>query len=826
MATRYTSHGKSFSSQATAPVTQLVLSALLFALPGSTAGKSSERADELLPVDCLLPGAVRKLGGRMTYVTQRRPIKTVAVDCEIRGGEYVAYDRADYGTAMTIWLPLADSGDPKAQNYVGEIYEKGLGVDPNYKLAAQWYRKSAEQDYTAAQINLGQLYERGQGVEQSTDVATQWYEKASGLSKKLAKAVSFAVAPPQEGARLELNAKDEQLAQQQKQIQELVQQLDVSASTQQALLKEQEAVAASARALQQQQTTLRQREKTLQQQRDDLRQQLMQSGSQQKAADGELQARLAELSAQKDALLQRERALAAQQAEQQEFSTQLKTQQAANRVDEQEKARVADAQAAIDARETELKQLREELEQRQRSLEQAELKKRAAGTELESRLAEIQQQSDALQSQQKVLAEKQRQQAELDAELELKSIEVQQAGRELAKLKEAIASSRKSLSALSEASIQVASSLPVIQLIEPQVLRTRGDNANVPAREDIEQRTVIGQVESAAGLMELLINEERVGVDADGFFQKSVPIKSSVTPVSIIAIDKKGKRADLSFNFERKAPAVEPEGQRASEVQIVKGPKIPKLDYGNYHALVIGNKQYRSLPSLRTSVNDTNAVSEILEKQYGFKVRKIIDATRYDILSALNEMRADLTEDDNLLVYYAGHGTLDEVNNRGHWMPVDAEENSTANWISNIAITDIINAMNARKVLIVSDSCYSGAMTRSALARLDAGRSEQTWISWLKMLTEKRSRLSLSSGGLAPVLDGGGGEHSVFARAFLDVLQQNDTVIEGTQLHGKVAELVSYAASAAQFEQVPQYAPIKYGGHEAGDFLFVPSVNL
>src|SRR5262245_65202737 len=52
------------------------------------------RAEELFVVDCLLPGQVRKLG-RMTFLTPRRPIKTTAQDCEIRGGEYVAYDRAD-----------------------------------------------------------------------------------------------------------------------------------------------------------------------------------------------------------------------------------------------------------------------------------------------------------------------------------------------------------------------------------------------------------------------------------------------------------------------------------------------------------------------------------------------------------------------------------------------------------------------------------------------------------------------------------------------------------------------------------------------------------
>jgi hypothetical protein len=58
--------------------------------------------DELLPVDCLLPGQVRKLGRSMIYLSPRRPIKTSAQDCEIRGGEYVAYDRADYTTALKV----------------------------------------------------------------------------------------------------------------------------------------------------------------------------------------------------------------------------------------------------------------------------------------------------------------------------------------------------------------------------------------------------------------------------------------------------------------------------------------------------------------------------------------------------------------------------------------------------------------------------------------------------------------------------------------------------------------------------------------------------
>ncbi|HSN72848.1 MAG TPA: hypothetical protein VLT59_15130, partial [Steroidobacteraceae bacterium] len=78
----------------------------------------------LLIVDCLLPGQVRKLGGQMTYMSPRRPVRTTVSDCEIRGGEYVAYDRANYATALKVWMPQALCGDTVAQTHVGEIFEK------------------------------------------------------------------------------------------------------------------------------------------------------------------------------------------------------------------------------------------------------------------------------------------------------------------------------------------------------------------------------------------------------------------------------------------------------------------------------------------------------------------------------------------------------------------------------------------------------------------------------------------------------------------------------------------------------------------------------
>jgi hypothetical protein len=166
---------------------------------------------------------------------------------------------------------------------------------------------------------------------------------------------------------------------------------------------------------------------------------------------------------------------------------------------------------------------------------------------------------------------------------------------------------------------------------------------------------------------------------------------------------------------------------------------------------------------------------------------------------------------------------LDTQIDRGYWVPVDADVDSNVNWISTFSITDIISAISAKHVLVVADSCYSGALTRSTLARLEAGMSEEARAHWLKVVAAKRSRTVLSSGDLQPVLDSGGGDHSVFANAFLDVLTRNTEILEGERLHREIAARVAYAASAALVEQVPQYAPIRYSGHEAGDFLFVPT---
>ena len=148
----------------------------------AAATKGIVKRSDVEIVDCLLPGQVRQLGNS-TFLSQRRPIRTTTAECSIRGGEYVAYDRADIKQALRIWMETAQGGDPEAQTNVGEIYERGMGVPPDFTQAAQWYQKAADKGYSRALFNLGTMYEQGLGVEQDQLKALNLYRQSWGLTE-------------------------------------------------------------------------------------------------------------------------------------------------------------------------------------------------------------------------------------------------------------------------------------------------------------------------------------------------------------------------------------------------------------------------------------------------------------------------------------------------------------------------------------------------------------------------------------------------------------------------------------------------------------------
>lgn len=89
-----------------------------------------------------------------------------------------AYNDSNYTRCMELCLQIPDN--PWAQNRIGVMYSLGKGIPTDYKEAAYWYRKAAEQNFAKAQHNLGYLYELGNGVQQDYKEAVYWYRKAAG----------------------------------------------------------------------------------------------------------------------------------------------------------------------------------------------------------------------------------------------------------------------------------------------------------------------------------------------------------------------------------------------------------------------------------------------------------------------------------------------------------------------------------------------------------------------------------------------------------------------------------------------------------------------
>jgi len=236
---------------------------------------------------------------------------------------------------------------------------------------------------------------------------------------------------------------------------------------------------------------------------------------------------------------------------------------------------------------------------------------------------------------------------------------------------------------------------PKIVITSPKIQRGIG------VKQSAGKITIMGQALDESGVREVTVGDVGVQLDDRGNFSAEMSLKVGDNSITVTATDNHGNRATESFT--------------------IRGESDPPFVTGRYFALVIGNNRYPNLPPerrLKTAINDAQEVAKLLEGDYGFKVKLLTDAKRSEVLKALNEYRKSLKPDDNLLIYYAGHGHFDDGTGKAYWMPTDAEIENNTNWIIADQVTSDVRAIPARHILIISDSCYSGAMTRAAAGRL------------------------------------------------------------------------------------------------------------
>lgn len=782
----------------------VAIAVALTGLPVEAPQAAIRNPEDVMIVDCLLPGQVRKLGRVSTYMSARRPIRTSQADCEIRGGEFVSFDRANYQTALEVWMGQAQAGDAEAQNYVGEIYAKGLGREPDYAKAAEWFQKAVDQGLKRSMINLGYLYEEGLGVGKDLPKALNLYRQASGSTDDDLVFESTVTVTEEAQAEIEtLRATVDTQKQEAEELRERVQDLEQQLSDRKRALQQSRSELESARAeVVAKQTAMDPQGSA---ELDAMRQQV---DADEKALAQERATLDAERAAWKSKVDADRAKLAELRAEEKALAT--KTAGAAPSSDDtRDLARVRAAATelalALDSAETKFTQMQTQLASNEAKLAAQQSKFDAERKKMQAQLAASQQDRELLLLLEKKLSEKQR--------------EVTRQRDQIASLEQQVTGGAPASGGRPAASGGVATTAGlVLEILEPAITATRGRSAAM-VRNQTGTTEIMGRVISGAGVSTVQVNGKPVAVGAGGVFRTSVPVVAAGSVVQIAALDRAGKKANQSFTL---LPA--PAGSVGAAAPTASTAGIPKgVTLGRYHALVIGNDQYSGYPKLTSAVNDSKKVGAVLQTRYGFKTRVLNNANRFEILSALNDMRESLGPNDNLLVYFAGHGELEAGTQQGYWIPVDGQADAPKTWISNRAITDILNTMQARHVMVVADSCYSGAMTRASVPTFSQAIAPAQWVQWLKSASASRSRTALTSGGLAPVPDSSSGGNSLFAKAFVNALEDNNKLLEGRKLFRNVTVTVAAGASEAALAQQPEYAPIRFAGHEAGEFFFMPS---
>jgi hypothetical protein len=230
---------------------------------------------------------------------------------------------------------------------------------------------------------------------------------------------------------------------------------------------------------------------------------------------------------------------------------------------------------------------------------------------------------------------------------------------------------------------------------------------------------------------------------------------------------------------------------------------------GKNYLLVIGINKYEYWPQLYNAVKDANDVAKILVGMYNYEfsdITLLTDelATRSNLYSHLRDYVSKIGPNDNLMIYYSGHGYFDQTLNEGYWVPSDARINETGDYLSNSDISKIIGNINSQHTFLVADACFSGSLFNT------------TTRGYAENVEKYRSRWGLTSGRLETVSDGEIGKNSPFATAFIDYLKNQPLdKLTVSQIVQEVKIRVSEVA-----DQTPIGSSLRGVGDEGGEFVF------
>ena len=319
---------------------------------------------------------------------------------------------------------------------------------------------------------------------------------------------------------------------------------------------------------------------------------------------------------------------------------------------------------------------------------------------------------------------------------------------------------------------------PDIRILTPVPNRARGLQREIHI--DTDFVTVSGTASDPSGVSEVSVQgaeAQRTGND----FTAEVQLTRGDNPIRITAIDTLGNASEKEITVYHS--------------QYVRA--------GKDYALLFAVEDYDDWPELHNPVSDAESIQRDLEGLYGFQTELIKNPTRAGIFETFRRYaEMDYADDDQLFIFFAGHGYFDETFRGGYLVARDTrkpeEDTEMLSYVSHSVIRDIIDRMSCKHILLVLDTCYSGTFDRLIAMRGRAETlSERLTETDIQRKFQYTTRWYLTSGGNEIVYD-----DSPFVHQLLEALRSQggvDNILTKNEILSYVQKLVSPKPCASGF---------------------------
>jgi WD40 repeat protein len=310
---------------------------------------------------------------------------------------------------------------------------------------------------------------------------------------------------------------------------------------------------------------------------------------------------------------------------------------------------------------------------------------------------------------------------------------------------------------------------------------------------------LVGRVADSTGINTFLINKKAVKLSEDGVFQYSLNLKKGENIVDLVAITNRMRMTEMYLT-------VVCTGEGAPE----EAEAVNDISKGRYFALIIGINDYQdpNINDLEKPVQDAESLYNVLLAKYSFdngNITFLKNPTLDQMITTLEGLVKKLTINDNLLIFFAGHGYWDSKSNIGYWLPSDATKGSTVKWFRNSTLRDFIGSIQTRHTMLIADACFSGAIFKTRAAFSEEPNQG------IQKLYELPSRKAMTS-GIEEVPD-----ESTFIKYLVKRLDENEEKYLSAELLFTSFKIAVMNNSPI----VPQFGIIQNVGDEGGDFIFM-----